>query len=784
MRTLPYYLLCLFLCFAPLAFGLVEFWSLATAQAVILLTALMLCAGRWFYREPFPNIPGLLPLLLLAAFMLLQLLPLPPALLRLLSPAAYAYYQPLLAVYPDDAWVSLSLNNSGTLHQLLLLITGILLYVSTVLFFAENLLLRRFIVIFITVATIISALAIIQLAVSPEMLLFIRKTPAGRPFGPWINCNQFAGYIELVAPLALGLCMFYRPRRHHGDGHRERFINFFSSSGSNKHLILTAALFIMMLALTLSSSRGGLIALFCSLLLFQILYLYKKKSRSYFGIVVLLLAFGLVFAWIGWENLVAQVDSGIDAKGNIRDVRPTLWSDSLRLSGDFIVFGSGFGSFINTYPLYKTLKNPLIYDHPHNEYLEILTDGGIVGGALIAWFLVVLFRHCWQKIRIRRNRYPILLGIAGLCGISAVLIHGITDFNMHNPALFLLFYLLCGLTVATVNIQFEMGECKSLLASRPVSHNIFYGLSTVLAIAMVALLVSGQGVARRIEAKNSKIYVSPQLKKEKLENLATSWRWAVRLDPLESRYHDQLASIQWYMGEKTRAMRAFWLAAIHSPMEGAYLQRVGYLQPDAKIGKRLILDGSRRSLNRANLAAGLADYLLRTGERDEAMEIIKKSIAEEPTSWKKWVTLMDGYNFSEEEITALLPPEDAVPWCNIGYFRMQANRPEDAQIYFIRTVEIMERHENETYPEYWYWRISAYFAREGQSKDMLGRSLRQAVRDWPYIPPFRIKLGDFYLAQGLRSIAISTYRSVLEIHPRYPAAVEKLKELNVELPNQ
>ncbi|MDR3088508.1 MAG: O-antigen ligase family protein [Desulfobulbaceae bacterium] len=778
MNVLPYYPLCFFLCFAPLAFGLVEFWSLATAEILVLLIALMACARPWFYREPFPNIPGLLPLVLLAALMAVQILPLPSSVARILSPAAYAYYKPLLAVYPDGAWITLSLNSSGTLRQFLLLVAGILLYVSVILLFAKNLLLRRFIALFVGVATIIAALALIQRAVAPDMLLMMRKTPAGTPFGPWINPSQFAGYIELVAPLALGLCMFYRPRRHRNDSRRERFIHFFSSTGTNKHLFLTAALFIMMLAVTFSMSRGGIISMFCSLLLFQILYLYKKKSRSYLSIAILLVAFGLVFAWVGWESVATEFDQTVDAKGNIRDDRMTLWSDTLRLIGDFPIFGGGFGSYVNTYPLYKTLKNPLIYDHPHNEYLEILSDGGLVGAALVVWFLVVFYRHAWKKIRIRRNRYPILLGIAGLCGVSATLIHGATDFNMHNPAVFLLFYLLCGLTVATVNIQFDMGECETLLASKPVSRNNVYGVAAVLTTMVVALIVCGQSVARHLETKNAKLYVSPQLKKEKLQNLASAWRWSVRLDPLESRYRYQLAGIEWYLGEKDQAMRDFWLAAARNPMEGVYLQRVGYLQPDARIGKRLIIEGARRSLNRTELAAGLAEYLLRTGEQDEAMEIIQKSVAEEPTAWKKWLTLMDGYNFPPETIAALLPPDDASPWFNIGYFRMQNDRVDDAGMYYDRALEIMERHENDTYPEYWYSQINAYYTREGKSKEMLGRSLRQAVRDWPYVSRYRMALADYYLAEGFRSRAIITYRSVLEINPRYPAALAKLKELN------
>jgi len=155
-------------------------------------------------------------------------------------------------------------------------------------------------------------------------------------------------------------------------------------------------------------------------------------------------------------------------------------------------------------------------------------------------------------------------------------------------------------------------------------------------------------------------------------------------------------------------------------------------------------------------------------------------LVEVPTSWKKFIILMDGYDFPQEEIAALLPPDDAGPSFNIGYFRIQSDRPDDARPYFIRTVEIMEQHEKQIYPEYWHLQICAYFARAGQSPEMLGRALRQAVRNWPYVLHFRMELGDYYLAQGFTARAISTYRSVLEIHPRYPAAMDKLRELNAD----
>ena len=133
---------------------------------------------------------------------------------------------------------------------------------------------------------------------------------------------------------------------------------------------------------------------------------------------------------------------------------------------DYIVLGSGFGTFLDVYPSYKTIAGDLIFDHAHNDYLEMLSDGGVVGFLLAAWFCAAVLLHGIKKIRMRRDRFAVLLGIGAFTGICAALMHIVVDFNLHNGAVGLYFFFLCGLLVAIVNSRYNYHETASLLDAR------------------------------------------------------------------------------------------------------------------------------------------------------------------------------------------------------------------------------------------------------------------------------------------------------------------------------
>src|SRR6267142_2107997 len=113
----------------------------------------------------------------------------------------------------------------------------------------------------------------------------------GIPFGPYVNRNHFAGFAELVLPMAFVPLLLGKVRR--------------------ERLAIVALLAIIPLsALLLSASRGGIISLGAELaFLMLMLALRKKGGRSLLiAGTVLLLAF-LTVSWVGVNEVLSRFSS-------------------------------------------------------------------------------------------------------------------------------------------------------------------------------------------------------------------------------------------------------------------------------------------------------------------------------------------------------------------------------------------------------------------------------------------------------------------------------------------
>ena len=89
--------------------------------------------------------------------------------------------------------------------------------------------------------------------------------------------------------------------------------------------------------------------------------------------------------------------------------------------GDFPWLGSGFGTFINVYPSCKTVLSNLVFDYAHNDYLEVMVGGGLVGFGLAAWFCVQVMLNGWRMVLVRRDRLAVLVGIGAIVSVCALL---------------------------------------------------------------------------------------------------------------------------------------------------------------------------------------------------------------------------------------------------------------------------------------------------------------------------------------------------------------------------
>jgi O-antigen ligase len=114
--------------------------------------------------------------------------------------------------------------------------------------------------------------------------------------------------------------------------------------------------------------------------------------------------------------------------------------------------GTGLGAFGVIYTRFDTRNGLLRLEQAHNDYLQILSDGGIVGALLALAFVVILFSRAFYRMR-TRDPFRRGVALASLGGCFAVLVHSFFDFTLHTTANALLFLVLAAL--ATLNGRVE-----------------------------------------------------------------------------------------------------------------------------------------------------------------------------------------------------------------------------------------------------------------------------------------------------------------------------------------
>jgi O-antigen ligase len=127
------------------------------------------------------------------------------------------------------------------------------------------------------------------------------------------------------------------------------------------------------------------------------------------------------------------------------------------MSSDFPIFGTGFGTFQYIYRKYKTWDDLFLYKHAHNDYLEILSDLGLIGFLIVLVGIVLFLRKILLRWIERRDPYAKGITLGGVCGVFAILGHSLVDFNLHIPANALFLSIILGLIFNAVHLRKNRG---------------------------------------------------------------------------------------------------------------------------------------------------------------------------------------------------------------------------------------------------------------------------------------------------------------------------------------
>ena len=133
----------------------------------------------------------------------------------------------------------------------------------------------------------------------------------------------------------------------------------------------------------------------------------------------------------------------------LHEERPTFWTHSLKIISDYPLMGTGLGTFGALTPILERESVPRAIVHAHNDYLEYLSELGLIGFLLFfggIFYIVVVSFITWRK---RRHREVKGLALGGVISLICILTHSLTDFNLQIPANMVLFSVVLPLTLVT-----------------------------------------------------------------------------------------------------------------------------------------------------------------------------------------------------------------------------------------------------------------------------------------------------------------------------------------------
>jgi O-antigen ligase len=292
---------------------------------------------------------------------------------------------------------------------------------------------KQFVWFLLSLGFAVSLFGIVQYFSSNGKIYWAVTPPAGTsPFGPFVNPNHFAGFVELVAPLGLALL-------------------FFPSRSREKVPLLLLFTIVPIGAVFVSASRAGIIVVVLEFALLAFLSrMHRMGRKQLLGATAIGLLAGGMVLWLGVTKALERFEQ-LAHQGMSGELRVAMDEDTWRIFRDHPWAGTGLGTLIAVYPRYESFYNGTTVDHAHNDFLELLADTGLVGGLCGALFVGLLFRPGFANFQVAAGGSARALVAGPLVACVGMLLHSLVDFNLHIPSNALIFLVLASLATIRTN---------------------------------------------------------------------------------------------------------------------------------------------------------------------------------------------------------------------------------------------------------------------------------------------------------------------------------------------
>lgn len=409
-----FYALLLLLALAPLPYGAVEAWSTALWEICVFAVTLMWAAQAAIEgRLKIAANPLALPMIALLGVAVVQILP----------------------MASGGGRQTISYDAYATSQAAIKILASICFFLLFATFASDDN--RRYLAVNVIIAMCV-LIALVGIGQSYVGKLLWQRGA----YGPFVNRNHFAGFLEMGVGLAGGLIV--------GRVVKQSMLAIYASCA-----------LAMCAGIALSASRGGVLALGAEIAFLAIIaipnFISSRKSkdplrpgragvllRSAAAMLLGFAALGGATLLVGSEGLIRNIsqsgsETDYETPAAERFSRREIWSATGELIKDHPYIGVGLGAYQFVYTRYDQSSGAQRVEQSHNDYLQIVADAGIVGGLIALAFVVLLFVRGFSAAQSRdmENR---AITMGAFAGCFAIAVHSFVEFNLQitsNAQLFL-----------------------------------------------------------------------------------------------------------------------------------------------------------------------------------------------------------------------------------------------------------------------------------------------------------------------------------------------------------
>ena len=253
-------------------------------------------------------------------------------------------------------------------------------------------------------------------------------------YGQFLNKNHFAYLMEMAFGLGVGLILARGVK-------------------PDRIMIYLALLLPIWIALVLSNSRGGILAMLTQVLI-ATLFLTPRGILRPALLAAIVMAVLLGTLWVGGDRLAINIESApthfVGDTTHDGASRKEIWRATLKLFAAHPIAGAGLGGYWIAITAFHDASGILTPQEAHNEYLELLSGGGVIGLAIGVWFAVMVVRTVRTNLQ-NDHRHVHAIRLGAVVGLAGVVVHSLVDFGLHMIGNAVVFLVLLMLATASAN---------------------------------------------------------------------------------------------------------------------------------------------------------------------------------------------------------------------------------------------------------------------------------------------------------------------------------------------